>query len=251
MVWVGLATILGDVRRWSESPGVGGRPDRCPERLGAEVIRGGAPAPPLRSVGLCLSMVPSLNGVTNIAVITDSVVHGGTLRGKLTPLLLLGPSAPGPWVVGATAGRVTTTPAHRWGMSFGVILVGSGRCLGWSGEHNTMPRSRALGLMLERHGEAALTHVATCWSSGPACRRCPLAGRQRPPCCRLPGEAQGAGSPHTGVVVLARRLHDLLPCKVLPLVLDLCINGLQVHLSSLEASSLLPKVVRTAAGTLV
>jgi hypothetical protein len=35
------------------------------------------------------------------------------------------------------------------------------------------------------------------------------------------------------------------------LVLDLCLNGLQVHLSSLQASSLLLKVVRIAVGTLV
>jgi hypothetical protein len=55
--------VLGYVHRWLESPRVGGRPDRCPKRLGAEVIQGGAPALPLMSVGLRLSMAPSLKFV--------------------------------------------------------------------------------------------------------------------------------------------------------------------------------------------
>ena len=62
MVRVGLTVVHRDVRWRPEMPRVGGSPDRCPECLGANVIHGGAPAPILRSVGLSLSMMPSLDG---------------------------------------------------------------------------------------------------------------------------------------------------------------------------------------------
>ena len=60
-----------------------------------------------------------------------------------------------------------------------------------------------------------------------------------------------ARSPHAGVVIIDRGLHGLLPRKLLPLELELCLDNFQVHLPSLQASRLLPKVVRTATGTLV
>jgi hypothetical protein len=96
-----------------------------------------------------------------------------------------------------------------------------------------------------------LSRVATRWSLGPACQRCPLDGKQRLPCCRPRGEAQHAGSPHAGVVIVGSGLRHLLPRKLLPLVLELCLSGLQIHLLSLQASCLLTKVVRPVAGTLV
>jgi hypothetical protein len=40
------------------------------------------------------------------------------------------------------------------------------------------------------------------------------------------GEAQGAKSPRAGIVVVDRRLLSLLPHKVLPLVLELCLGSL-------------------------
>jgi hypothetical protein len=43
----------------------------------------------------------------------------------------------------------------------------------------------------------------------------------------------------------------LLPCKVLPLALELCLCGLEVHLLSSQAIHLLLKVVRAAVGTQV
>jgi hypothetical protein len=54
-----------------------------------------------------------------------------------------------------------------------------------------------------------------------------------------------------GIVVIAERIRGSLPCKVLPLVLELCLGGLQVHLPSAQAVHLLLKVGHVAAGTLV
>jgi hypothetical protein len=88
MVWVSLVVELGDVH-WRLKPlGVGGNPDCRPERLGAEVIYNGAPAPLLRSAGLRLSIVLGLNCVTDVAVVAYLVVRGRTLRGRLVPSLL-------------------------------------------------------------------------------------------------------------------------------------------------------------------
>jgi hypothetical protein len=130
LFWVGPAIVHGDVCRRPESPGVEGFPDRCPERLGAEVIWGGAPAPLLGSAGLLLSMAPDLDGVADVTVVVDPMVHGGTPRGKLTPLLLPGLGAPSPRAVGATAKGVTSTSAHQQGVSIEAIPVGGDRRLG-------------------------------------------------------------------------------------------------------------------------
>jgi hypothetical protein len=65
------------------------------------------------------------------------------------------------------------------------------------------------------------------------------------------GEAEAAGSPHAGIVIIAERVHILLPHKVLPLVLELCLGGLQVHLPSSQAVRLLLEVGHVAVGTLV
>jgi hypothetical protein len=63
-------------------------------------------------------------------------------------------------------------------------------------------------------------------------------------------EAEAAGSPCASVIIIAERVHGLLPCKVPPLALELCLGGLHVHLPSAEAVHLL-KVGRAVAGTLV
>jgi hypothetical protein len=55
--------------------------------------------------------------------------------------------------------------------------------------------------------------------------------------------------PRVDVIVVIERVHNLLPCKVLPLALELCLGSLQVHLSTLQAVRLLQKVGRAAAGT--
>jgi hypothetical protein len=65
------------------------------------------------------------------------------------------------------------------------------------------------------------------------------------------GEVEAARSPRVGIVVIAERIRGSLPCKVLPLVLELCLGGLQVHLPSAQAVHLLLKVGHVAAGTLV
>ena len=111
-------------------PGVGGRPDHCPERQGAKVIQGEAPALSLRCIGLCLSVAPILDGVMDVMVITDLVVHGGTPRGKVAPLLLPRLGAPSPWLVEAVARGVTAASPHRRGMSVGVVPIGGGHRLG-------------------------------------------------------------------------------------------------------------------------
>ena len=64
MIWVGLAVVLRDVRRWSEMPRVGSQPNPSPECQGAEVTLGGAFVPLLGSAGLCQSVAHGLNGVT-------------------------------------------------------------------------------------------------------------------------------------------------------------------------------------------
>ena len=65
------------------------------------------------------------------------------------------------------------------------------------------------------------------------------------------GKVEATWSPCAGIIIIAERVHGSLLCKVLPLALKLCLNGFPVHLQSLQASGLLPNVVRAAAGTLV
>ena len=112
MVWVGLAVVLGSVRRWSESPGVGSHMDSCPKRQGAQVIQGGAPALSLTGVGLRLSMSSSLNGVKDIVGVTDPMVSRRTPRRKVVPSLLPRLGALGSWAVRAIAGGVATASSH-------------------------------------------------------------------------------------------------------------------------------------------
>jgi hypothetical protein len=73
-----------------------------------------------------MSVAPSLDGVTDIAVIAESVAHKETLRGRLVPSLLLGHGTLGLRAVSATAGRVTTAFGHQRGMRVGAIPVGGG-----------------------------------------------------------------------------------------------------------------------------
>ena len=70
-------------------------------------------------MGLCLSMVPSLDGIMEIVVVADLVLCGGTLRRKVTPLLLPRLGALGPWLVEAIARGVAAAPCCPWGVSIG------------------------------------------------------------------------------------------------------------------------------------
>jgi hypothetical protein len=54
-----------------------------------------------------------------------------------------------------------------------------------------------------------------------------------------------------GIVVIAKRVRGSLRRKVLPLALELCLGGLQVHLLSAQVVCLLLKVGHAAVGTLV
>jgi hypothetical protein len=77
------------------------------------MIQGGALAPSLRGMGLHLSMVPGLNGVMDIVVITDLMACGGTTRRKVALLLLPRLGTPGPRSVKDVAEGVVATCAHR------------------------------------------------------------------------------------------------------------------------------------------
>jgi hypothetical protein len=94
------------------------------------VIQGGTFAPPLRSVGLHVRLVPGLDGVTDVMIIANPVACKGTPKGRLVSLLLPRLDALGPWVVRAAAGGVTTTFGHQRGTLVRAIPVGSGRWLG-------------------------------------------------------------------------------------------------------------------------
>jgi hypothetical protein len=117
MVRVGLIIILGDVRRRPKMHGVGARLDRCPKHHGAKVIRDRAPALSLRGTVLRLSMALGLDDVTDVMVIANLVPCRGTLRRKVTPLLLLRHGTLGPRPDRAVAGGVTAAPGHLCGVS--------------------------------------------------------------------------------------------------------------------------------------
>ena len=87
--------------------------DCYPECHRAEVIWNRTPIPSLRSTGLCLGMASGLNGVMDIAVITDMVVCWQALRKKLAPSLLPGLGSPSPQTARAIIGGVTTISACR------------------------------------------------------------------------------------------------------------------------------------------
>ena len=116
MVRVGLAVVLGDVRRLPKMPGVGGRLNCCPECLEAKVIRGEAPTSSLRSMELRLSMAP---GLDDVAIVADPMAREGTPRRKVTPSLLSRPSASSLWLVRAVARGVAVASPRWWGVSIG------------------------------------------------------------------------------------------------------------------------------------
>jgi hypothetical protein len=120
--------------------GVGGHLDRYPKHRGTEVIRGGAPIPSLRGIGLCLSVAPGLDGVLDGMVIANLVAHGGTTRRKVAPSLLPRLGALGPRLVEAIAKGVTTAPRCLLDVSVGEPPVSGGHCLGRPGERGTVPR---------------------------------------------------------------------------------------------------------------
>jgi hypothetical protein len=101
-------------------------------------------------------MTPGLDGVPDVTVIANLVVHGRVPRGRLAPLLLSRLGAPSPWTARAAIRGVTTASAHRLGVCAGVIPVGGGRRLGRPGERSAMSRSRTLGLLLESNVEKPL-----------------------------------------------------------------------------------------------
>jgi hypothetical protein len=45
-------------------------------------------------------------------------------------------------------------------------------------------------------------------------------------CVHHMGEAEAARSPRVGIIIVAERVCCLLSCKVLPLTLELCLDGL-------------------------
>jgi hypothetical protein len=55
-------------------------------------------------------------------------------------------------------------------------------------------------------------------------------------------EAEATGGPCASVVIVTERVCGLLPLKVPPLALELCLSGLQVHLPRSKAVRLLLKV---------
>ena len=71
----------------------------------------------LRGTDLCLSVVSSLNGVMDTAVIADSVACGGTPKRKVVPLVLSRLGTLGPWPIGAVARGVAAAPCRLWGVS--------------------------------------------------------------------------------------------------------------------------------------
>ena len=160
-------------------------------------------------------MTPGFDGVMGIAVISDPVAHGGTPRRKVTPLLLPRLGAPGSWPVRAVAEGVAAAPPCLWGVRVRAVLVGSGCNLGWLGERSTVPRCRALSLLLEGDVEELLHLVQPLiglwvWRvryvfqvAGGGCHVVCYARK-----------ANIAGSPHAGVVVIAVRVHGSWPCKV-------------------------------------
>jgi hypothetical protein len=64
---------------WGREP-----PGSLPQTLQGRSDLGWYPRPSLRGMGLCLSVVPSFDGVTDIAVVADPVAHGGTPGRKVT-----------------------------------------------------------------------------------------------------------------------------------------------------------------------
>ena len=64
-------------------------------------------------MGLCLGVVPGLDAVMDVTIITDLVVSERTPRGRLMPSLLLRLGAPGPWMTGAAVGGVAAACAHQ------------------------------------------------------------------------------------------------------------------------------------------
>jgi hypothetical protein len=111
---------------------------------------------------------------------------------------------------------------------------------------NSQPAARG------RHGGAASPHPAAHRSLGLACRRCLPNGKWWPyHVVRRAREAKAARSPRAGIVVITKRARGFLLCKVLPLMLELCLGSLQVYLPSAQAVCLLRKVGHAAVGTLV
>jgi len=172
------------------------------------------PTPPLRGIVLRLSVAPGLNGVADVAVIADLVARGGTPRRKVTPSLLPGLGTLSLRPVGAVVGGVTTASPCLWGTSIGEVPIGSSRHLGWLGEHGAAP------------GYRASPHSAAHWSLGPACRRCLPGGRWWLPYCTLRGGSKGCWEPLCEHRIITEWVRGLLPCKVLPLALELYLSGL-------------------------
>ena len=123
------------------------------------MIRGDAPAPSLRGTRLCLSMVPRLDGVMDIAVIADPVARGGMLRRKVMPLLLPRLGTLGPWPVRAIDGGVSAAFSCRWGMSISAVPVGIGHNLGRPRENDTALGGQTLSVLLEGDVEERLRLV--------------------------------------------------------------------------------------------
>jgi hypothetical protein len=142
----------------------------------------------------------------------------GDVEGRLMPSPLPGLGTPSPWVIGVELpSLLATSGACASERSLLAVVVG------WDGPEGAA-RCREAELSACCSRATWRSHLASCSRSlafGLACQRCPPAstGDDRHVVVRL-GEAQGAGCPRAGVVVVDGRLCGLLLRKVLPLALS-------------------------------
>lgn len=111
----------------------------------------------------------------------------------------------------------------------------------------TVTPSSRLAAPRRREG-SALPREDFSWSLGLLCQRCPQGSRRWTECCR---QCEGSAERWEPLAVTIIGLHCLLLRKLLPLLLELNLGSLQVHLLGLQACRLLLDVLRVAVGTLV
>jgi hypothetical protein len=98
----------------------------------------------------------SLDGVADVTVVADLVVHEGTPRRKIAPSLQSRLGTLGPRLFRAVTGGVTVAPRCLWGVSVGAPPVGGGHHLGQSGERSAAPRGQTLGLLFKGDADEPL-----------------------------------------------------------------------------------------------
>ena len=105
-------------------------------------------------------MEPDLDGVTDVAVVVDPVVRGGTSRRKVAPSLLPRLVALGRYSLPPMGCECRSAPRWRWSSS-----GTAGRVRRDAKRLNSRPTARG------QRGGAASPHLAARWSSSPACQR--------------------------------------------------------------------------------